>query len=142
MDTLDPEQRSRNMSLVRGKNTAPEMLVRRVAHRMGLRFRLHRKDLPGRPDLVFPRYHLAVFVHGCFWHRHPGCSRASTPSTRTDFWRAKFDANTLRDQRQIRALESLGWSVLVLWECELKNETQVEARLRERTIATAHTLSS
>lgn len=129
------------MSRVRGKNTAPEMRVRKVAHRIGLRFRLHRKDLPGRPDLVFPRYRLAVFVHGCFWHRHPGCSRASMPSTRPNFWQTKFDANVARDHRQVEALEAAGWSVLVLWECELKDEACVEARLRERTIAAAHTVS-
>ena len=130
MDKLDTERRSRNMSKVRGKDTAPELRVRRVAHRMGLRFRLHRKDLPGKPDLVMPKHRLAVFVHGCFWHRHEGCGRASTPSTRADFWQAKFDANVARDRRQIAALERLGWRVVVLWECESRDEVAIAARLR------------
>lgn len=121
------------MSRVRGKDTAPELRVRRIAHRMGLRFRLHRKDLPGKPDLVLPKHHLAVFVHGCFWHRHPGCARASTPSTREDFWQAKFDANVTRDRRQIAELEALGWSVLVIWECGVKEEAAIEARLAALT---------
>lgn len=121
------------MARVRGKDTAPELRVRRVAHRMGLRFRLHRKDLPGRPDLVLPKHRLAVFVHGCFWHRHPGCSRASTPSTREDFWQAKFDATVARDRRQIAELEALGWRVLVIWECGVNDEATVEARLAEFT---------
>ena len=128
-DKLDPERRSANMARVRGKDTDPEMRVRCVAHRMGLRFRLHRKDLPGKPDLVFPKHRLAVFVHGCFWHRHPGCARASMPSTRAEFWRAKFDANVARDARQQAALEALGWTVLVLWECRLKEEAKIEGAL-------------
>lgn len=118
------------MARVRGKDTGPEMKVRRAAHAMGLRFRLHRKDLPGRPDLVFPKYKLAVFVHGCFWHRHAGCRRATMPATRADFWQAKFDATMTRDIRQVEALQALGWQVLVFWECELKYETiiaQLEA---------------
>ncbi len=119
------------MARVRGKDTAPEMRVRRIAHRMGLRFRLHRKDLPGRPDLVFPKHRLAVFVHGCFWHRHPGCRRASTPSTRAEFWQAKFDGNVARDARQQEALEAMGWKVLVLWECGLKDDEAVASALAE-----------
>lgn len=131
MDRLDPAERSANMARIRGKNTGPEMRVRRIAHSMGLRFRLHRKDLPGRPDLVFPKHRLAVFVHGCFWHRHPGCGRASTPSTRPEFWRAKFDANVERDLRQQAALTQRGWKVLVLWECGLKEDRSVRAALAE-----------
>lgn len=131
MDRLDPAERSANMARIRGKNTGPEMRVRRIAHSMGLRFRLHRKDLPGRPDLVFPKHRLAVFVHGCFWHRHPGCGRASTPSTRPEFWRAKFDANVERDLHQQAALTERGWKVLVLWECELKDDRSVRAALAE-----------
>lgn len=134
MDKLDPERRSANMAKVRGKDTGPEIRVRRIAHRMGLRFRLHRKDLPGRPDLVFPRHSLVVFVHGCFWHRHEGCRRATTPSTRQEFWQAKFDANIERDRRQIHELNALGWRVLVLWECELKDETAIEDELRKAVI--------
>lgn len=134
-DRLDPARRSANMSKVRGKDTVPEMRVRRIAHGMGLRFRLHRKDLPGRPDLVFPKHRLAVFVHGCFWHRHPGCARASTPSTRTEFWQAKFEANMERDARQAAALEAGGWRVLVLWECGLKDAAAIEKALRDAVVA-------
>lgn len=130
MDKIAPERRSANMARVRGKDTGPEMRVRRIAHKMGLRFRLHRKDLPGRPDLVFPKHHLAVFVHGCFWHRHPGCTRASTPATRQEFWQSKFDANVARDHRQQSALVDLGWNVLILWECDLKEPSAVESALR------------
>lgn len=128
-DKLDPERRSANMARVRGKDTAPELRVRRIAHRMGLRFRLHRKDLPGKPDLVFAKHRLAVFVHGCFWHRHPDCARASTPATRPEFWEAKFDANIARDRRQQEALGSMGWKVLVLWECGLKDDNVIAAAL-------------
>jgi DNA mismatch endonuclease (patch repair protein) len=133
MDKLDPERRSRNMARVQGKNTGPEMRVRRIAHRMGLRFRLHRDDLPGKPDLVFPRHRVVVFVHGCFWHRHTDCSRASMPATRQEFWEAKFDENVARDTKQQNALAVLGWTVLVLWECELKDESNIEERLRAAT---------
>lgn len=124
-DTLDPARRSANMAKVKGKDTAPELKVRRVAHRMGLRFRLHRKDLPGRPDLVFPRHRLVVFVHGCFWHRHKGCRRTTMPSTRPEFWSSKFAATVERDARQIEALRALGWRVLVLWECDLKSDEAI-----------------
>ena len=117
------------MAGIRGRDTAPERAVRRIAHRMGLRFRLHRKDLPGRPDLVFPKHRLAVFVHGCFWHRHRGCRYAYTPKSRVAFWTAKFSANVARDQRQETALRALGWQVLVIWECETRHETAVVHRL-------------
>lgn len=106
------------------------MRVRRIAHHMGLRFRLHRKDLPGKPDLVFPKHCLAVFVHGCFWHRHPGCARASSPLTREDFWAAKFAANVARDARQQEELARLGWNVLVVWQCDLKDEQRVTTALK------------
>jgi DNA mismatch endonuclease, patch repair protein len=133
MDKLDPERRSANMARVRGKDTAAEMRVRRIAHGMGLRFRLHRQDLPGKPDLAFPKHRLAVFVHGCFWHRHRGCSRASMPATRPEFWQAKFEGNIARDRRQEEALKALEWTVLILWECELRDDSWVEMRLREAT---------
>ena len=128
-DIVDSKRRSELMAGIRGRDTAPELAVRRIAHRMGLRFRPHRKDLPGRPDLVFPRHRLAVFVHGCFWHRHEGCRYASTPKSRIVFWTEKFAANVDRDARQEAALRTLGWRVLVIWECETKNEAAVERGL-------------
>ena len=110
--------RSALMRRVRGRNTAPERAVRRTAHALGYRFRLHRRDLPGTPDLIFPRLRKAVFVHGCFWHRHAGCSRTTTPRTRAAYWRDKFERNVERDRRNAAALQALGWEVLVVWECE------------------------
>ncbi len=118
------------MSKVRGKNTRPEKLVRSLLHRMGFRFRLHRKDLPGRPDLVLPKYKTVIFVHGCFWHRHPGCKKASTPKSNTAFWEDKFEKNVARDARVAEALRHSGWNVLVVWECELKDLDALAARLR------------
>jgi DNA mismatch endonuclease (patch repair protein) len=109
------------MARVRSKNTEPEMLVRRELHRRGFRFRLHRGDLPGRPDIVLPKHHTAILVHGCFWHRHRGCPRTTTPKTRAAFWQSKFDANVARDQKTKEALEAAGWRVLVLWECQIKS---------------------
>ena len=128
-DIVDSQRRSELMASVRGRDTAPELAVRRIAHRMGLRFRLHRNDLPGRPDLVFPKHSLAVFVHGCFWHRHQGCRYASTPKSRIAFWTEKFAANVERDARQEAALRTLGWRTLVIWQCETKDEAAVERRL-------------
>jgi len=107
------------MSRVRSRNTKPELVVRSLLHRMGFRFRVNRGDLPGRPDIVLPRYKTVVFVHGCFWHRHTGCKRATTPSTRREFWEAKFRANVMRDRRNGRELKKAGWRVIVLWECEV-----------------------
>lgn len=107
--------------------------MRRAAHARGLRFRLHRKDLPGHPDLVFPKYRLALFVHGCFWHRHPGCAKASTPKSRTDFWQAKFDANVARDRRVAAELDELGWRVATIWECETKRSEVLDSALRTIT---------
>ena len=117
------------MSGIQGRDTAPEILVRRIAHRLGFRFRLYRKDLPGRPDLVFPRYRTVVFVHGCFWHRHRDCQYAYTPKTRVRFWTEKFSLNVIRDQRNEEALICLGWRVLVIWECETRNQEYVEKYL-------------
>lgn len=119
------------MSRVTGKDTKPELAVRRIAHSLGLRFRLHKRDLPGRPDLVFPKHRLAVFVHGCFWHRHEGCRLASTPKTRADFWQAKFETNVARDAAAAEQLAALGWNVLVLWECETRDAAGVEMALRQ-----------
>lgn len=117
------------MGRVRGKNTCPELVVRRAAHAMGYRFRLHRRDLPGSPDLVFRAKRAVVFVHGCFWHRHPGCRRASNPGTRQDFWQAKFQRNVNRDRRNEAELRTAGWRVLIIWECETKNVDQLRDRL-------------
>jgi DNA mismatch endonuclease (patch repair protein) len=115
--------RSRNMSAIRGKDTAPEIVVRRALHRMGFRFRLHSTSLPGRPDIVLTRHRAAIFVHGCFWHRHDGCRFASTPSTRRKFWADKFERNVHRDWRNIQDLRRMGWRVLVVWECALRKRT-------------------
>jgi DNA mismatch endonuclease (patch repair protein) len=124
-----PEQRSRIMRAVKDRDTAPELAVRSLTHRMGYRFRLHRKDLPGKPDLVFPRLHKALFVHGCFWHGH-NCARGSrAPKTNAEYWRAKIRRNSLRDAANIEALKAKGWKAAVIWECELKEPKQVAKRL-------------
>lgn len=130
-DTVDSQKRSEMMSRIRGRDTKPEIIVRRIAHRLGFRFRIHRKDLPGCPDIVFPRYRAVIMVHGCFWHRHPGCRYAYTPKTRGRFWQDKFESNVVRDRRNETALHELGWRVLVIWECETKNLSSVEARIKE-----------
>lgn len=121
MDIVSPAKRSRMMAGIKGKNTKPEMAVRRLVHGMGFRFRLHRKDLPGSPDLVFPRLKRVIFVHGCFWHRHQGCRFAYTPKSNSQFWLAKLDANVRRDAVVLQALAALGWEVLIVWECEVAN---------------------
>ena len=137
-DIMDSQRRSAMMARIRGRNTGPELAVRRIAHRMGLRFRLHRKDLPGRPDLVFPKHRLAVFVHGCFWHRHEGCRHASTPKSRTTFWMTKLAANVARDRRQEEALRAIGWRVLVIWGCETGDRRAVERKLAALTRSNRH----
>ena len=123
-DTLTPEQRSKLMSRIRSRDTMPEMAVRRLVHRMGYRYRLHRRDLPGAPDLVFGPRRKVIFVHGCFWHLHQGCPQARMPKSRVDFWGPKLEGNRLRDQRNQAELERLGWEVLVIWECEVKGQEQ------------------
>ncbi len=128
-DIVDSRRRSENMSRIRGRDTVPELAIRRIAHGLGLRFRLYRKDLPGRPDLVFPKHRLAVFVHGCFWHRHRGCRYAYTPKSRVAFWTNKFAGNVVRDQRNEESLRNLGWQVLVIWECETWDEGNIRQRL-------------
>ena len=127
--------RSALMSRVRSKNTKPEMVVRRVAHSLGYRFRLARSDLPGTPDLVFPRHRKIIFVHGCFWHRHEGCPRTTVPKTRAPFWQAKFDRNVARDQETSAALAALGWDVLTIWECETKNPDTIRQKILEFILA-------
>lgn len=121
MDTMSAERRSEIMGRVAAKNTRPEVAVRKLLHGLGYRFLLHRKDLPGKPDVVLPKWRTVVFVHGCFWHRHGGCPNTRTPKSRIDFWTTKFDENVRRDKLAREKLESLGWRVLVIWECELKD---------------------
>ena len=125
------------MAKVRSKDTAPELAVRKIAHGLGYRFRLHRPDLPGRPDLVFPKYRLAVFVHGCFWHQHPNCNRATTPATNTAKWQEKFERNKLRDARSASELAALGWDVLVIWECETRSNGFIATLLTNKLGAPA-----
>ena len=120
MDVLSPEQRKRNMSAIKGRDTKPEVLVRKLLHGLGYRFRIQRKDLPGKPDIVLPKHKTAIFINGCFWHRHAGCKYASTPSTNSEFWEKKFAANVKRDARNYAALREQGWNVLIIWECEVK----------------------
>lgn len=128
-DTLSPAERSEVMRRVRSKDTKPEVFVRSVLHRMGYRFRLHRKDLPGNPDIVLPKHRTAVFIHGCFWHQHPGCRKATVPQNNRDYWERKLSRNVERDALSVRALEEAGWRVVILWECEIPRD---EASLRER----------
>ena len=116
------EQRSRNMSAIKSKNTKPEIAVRKLLHSMGYRFRLHRKDLPGSPDIVLPKYKTVIFVHGCFWHRHKNCKYASNPKTRQEFWEAKFRENINRDKLNQENLSSKGWKIIIVWECEIKDK--------------------
>ena len=131
MDILSPEQRGALMSLVRSTNTKPELAVRRALHAQGYRYRLHGRGLPGSPDLVFAKRRVAVFVHGCFWHRHDGCPKSRLPKTRRDYWRRKFDGNVVRDQRNERQLAAAGWRVFVAWECEIQKDATLLDRLME-----------
>lgn len=125
---VDPV-RSKIMRSVRRSGTKPEVAVRRVLHSLGFRFRLHRRDLPGTPDIVLPKYKTVVFVHGCFWHRHRGCKRSTTPKTRVEFWTRKFAQNVDRDRRDVDDLKRLGWSVIQLWECETFDPDTLRKRL-------------
>jgi DNA mismatch endonuclease (patch repair protein) len=133
MDRETSTQRSERMSRIRSKDTKPELLVRRVVHGMGYRYRLHRRDLPGSPDLVFPARRKVIFVHGCFWHRHPdpSCRLTRTPKTRLEFWLPKFEENRRRDLEKQRQLRDLGWEIMVLWECQLRDVESVKTHVRE-----------
>ena len=131
MDTVSPEERSRIMSHVKGRDTTPEKRVRSLLHSMGYRFRLQRADLPGKPDIVLPKFKTVIFVNGCFWHRHPGCKRATLPKSNAEFWRQKLEKNVARDRRNIQTLKDLGWYVLIIWECELKDTRTLQARLSD-----------
>ena len=116
------DQRSRNMSAIKSKNTKPEITLRKLLHSMGYRFRLHRKDLPGSPDIVLPKYKTVIFVHGCFWHRHENCKYATTPKTRKEFWEKKFRENINRDNLNQANLSLKGWKIIIIWECQLKGD--------------------
>lgn len=114
------------MSLIRGKDTKPELTVRKFLHSLGFRYTLHRRDLPGKPDIVLPKWKTVIFVNGCYWHRHAGCSMASTPKTNVDFWEEKFKANVERDIKNYEALKTAGWKVIIVWECEVRNNSFTE----------------
>src|SRR5580704_14094152 len=129
-DRVSSTIRSSNMAAVRSKNTKPELTVRRVAHRLGYRYRLHGKELLGSPDLIFRKKRNVIFVHGCFWHRHPNCPKASTPMTGTDFWQRKVVSNVERDRRTRTLLEQQGWRILTVWESELKDQEMLSKRLQ------------
>jgi DNA mismatch endonuclease, patch repair protein len=130
MDTLSKRDRSVRMSLVRGVDTKPEIKVRSIVHRLGYRYRLHVSKLPGKPDLVFPRLHKVLFVHGCFWHRHSGCSLARLPKSRLDFWKPKLDGNHSRDMRNASLLRRAGWRVSVVWECEIGKRDRLTRKIK------------
>jgi len=130
VDTLSRERRSWNMSRIRNKNTRPELLVRSLLHCSGFRFRLHKKSLPGKPDIVLEKHRTVIFVHGCFWHRHKGCPDATTPKTRTTFWEKKFKDNTGRDKSVVKDLCNAGWKVIIVWECETKRPDELRERLK------------
>ncbi len=114
-----PMSRSENMARIRSKDTAPELSIRSSLHRLGFRFRLHRRDFPGKPDLVFPKYRAVVFVHGCFWHQHKGCRRGHPPKSNIDYWIGKLSRNVERDRLAIKALRAMGWTVITVWECQI-----------------------
>ena len=128
LDTVSAQQRSRNMAAVRSRNTTPERIVRSILHRLGLRFRLHNRELPGSPDIVLKKHGMVVLVHGCFWHGHT-CTRGRPPNTRRDFWLPKLAANRARDERQMKELRAVGWRVLTVWECEIREEARFARRV-------------
>ena len=128
-DKLTKKHRSWNMSRIRSKDTSSEMKVRSILHRLGYRYRLHRKDLPGKPDIVLPKYKTIVFVHGCFWHRHQGCKFVYTPKSHIDFWKRKFDENIRRDEKVADELIKLGWRVLTIWECQVVDLVELNSRI-------------
>lgn len=132
VDHLSEEKRSWNMSRIKSGNTKPERIVRSLLHRKGLRFRLHKKELPGKPDIVLPKHRTAIFIHGCFWHRHKGCKDATMPKSNISFWVKKLSGNAERDKRKYRELKKAGWQVIVIWECEVEKspDTSVEKILR------------
>jgi DNA mismatch endonuclease (patch repair protein) len=130
-DMFSTTARSKIMSRVKNRNTAPEVVVRRLLHRLGYRFRLHCANLPGHPDIVLPRHRKVIFVNGCFWHGHDGCRRASRPATNTDFWNRKLDANSRRDKETQQGLDALGWQTLIVWQCETRDEPRLSRTLQQ-----------
>jgi DNA mismatch endonuclease (patch repair protein) len=132
MDTVSKEKRSEIMSKIRGKDTKPEKIVRSLLHSMGYRFRLHRKDLPGKPDIVLPKYKTVIFVHGCFWHRHEGCKFSTMPGSHIPFWKSKFENTIRRDMRSTIELEKMKWNVIVVWECQTKKQDSLIKSLQEK----------
>lgn len=131
VDVVDRATRSRMMAGIKGVNTKPERDLRTALHARGFRYRLHAKNIVGRPDLVFPKYRAVVFVHGCFWHRHKGCRYTTTPATRPEFWEAKFEANIARDERVEAELQVAGWRVAIVWECSLRTAADIEVAAEE-----------
>ncbi|MFI5294391.1 MAG: very short patch repair endonuclease [Thermodesulfovibrionales bacterium] len=129
MDVFKKDKRSWIMSRIKGADTAPERLVRSLVHMMGYRFRLHRKDLPGSPDIVLPRHHKIIFVHGCFWHGHKPCKRGALPESNKEFWISKISKNKERDQRTAKQLKKMGWQVLVIWQCQTKNIEKLKGNI-------------
>jgi len=129
MDNLNESQRSYCMSRISAKDTKPEIVVRQTLHKLGLRFRLHRRDLSGVPDIVLPRFRTAIFVHGCFWHQHSGCRRATTPNSNAEYWTSKLEGNARRSRDAVVDLEEAGWRVEIIWECETKNTAELETRI-------------
>ena len=142
-DIFAPEKRHEIMQNVKAKNTAPEIKLRSLLHKNGFRFRVNRKDLPGKPDIVLPKYRAVIFVHGCFWHGHD-CPRGQRPQTNADFWNQKIDRNVIRDKSDVSLLESLGWRVLIVWECEIKkkNEAVLLSRVKEFLLHSRNTIQN
>jgi len=130
VDVFPKEKRSQIMANIKGKNTKPEIIVRSILHKAGYRFRLHRRDLPGNPDIVLPKFKKAIFVHGCFWHGHKNCKRAKRPETKKNFWNEKLSKNIERDRKKQKELKKLGWHALVVWQCEIKDKDSVLNKLR------------
>ena len=142
-DIFAPEKRHEIMQNVKTKNTAPEIKLRSLLHKNGFRFRVNRKDLPGKPDIVLPKYRAVIFVHGCFWHGHD-CPRGQRPQTNADFWNQKIDRNVIRDKSDVSLLESLDWRVLIVWECEIKkkNEAVLLSRVKEFLLHSTNTIQN
>jgi DNA mismatch endonuclease (patch repair protein) len=129
MDKLSKERRSWNMSRIKSKNTNPEKIVRSFLHNMGFRFRIHRKDLPGKPDIVLPKYKTIIEVRGCYWHRHKGCREASNPKSNISYWQDKFNRNIKRDKQNKKLLNEKGWTVIIVWECQTENTKTLKSKL-------------